>query len=158
MLNVNLYPDKGTPVRLTFRLSDGKTLSISPLEYSGHGLVISASSAGNAGALKVLGSAGEVVATREIPTDSAIAVVESFVVYPDGSTWAGRILEGNEEEARTMIWTVALARVLNCQTAINEFAIDEWQKRPTIVTILRSGYTPLCMRIEHTCHDCKRFK
>jgi hypothetical protein len=152
-----LSSEKGTPVRLVFALSNGTTLLFNPLEFRAAGLSIEQPQVAREGKIGVLDDDGKEISKALLSPGAEISKIESFVIYPDGTTWIGRILDGKETSVVKMIWSLSLAKKLEIKAALDAFLVPDWKKRPTIVSILKEAYRPLCARIEHTCNDCEKF-
>lgn len=152
-----LLKDKGTPIRLVFELSNGKFVLINPLEYSSVGLIINHPTNLNLGTIDLVDETNKIVASIELNKETRIIKIESFVLYPDGSTWTGRILNEKESNIEKMIWSKTLSDNLNLKEISSQFINEDWRKTPTIISIYSDLICGDCTRISHTCSDCDKF-
>lgn len=160
----SLYSHKGTPIRILIEFDDGDRLKVEPLKVSAGGLALKASVAGqllpnasiNENALVLLGHDGSV--KYEYPIDKKIASIQPMVVYPDGSTWEGKIVESRANEAGLLVWSWELARKLKTEDISDLFAIGlEWENVPTTIVFFENLQTEGvcgCFRNHHVCATC----
>ncbi len=159
-----LFTHKGTPVRLALTLNSGEVLLIHPLRHEAIGLLLKPLKEGanfglagdyEEGKIHLLGGEGYSVFTIEINDSEYITGIESFVIYPDGTTWRGNILEGQENKVSLMVWSTDLAQQLNSDIS-QQFVADSWEQVPTIVSVIDDEIKGDCTRISHSCGDCDK--
>jgi hypothetical protein len=136
-----LATHRGTLLRLTLGLVDGSSLVIEPLHFQAGGLVLC--------------SEGFALFGRQTPDDSGIYLlgldasqirrietaksdvehVATFVVYPNGFTFSGRILEREQlNDLHALVWTTDLARLVKTDLANEIFRFDaDWPDVPSVV-------------------------
>ncbi|MEN7551844.1 hypothetical protein AAG747_28265 [Rapidithrix thailandica] len=106
-----LYSHKGTLVRLILHFDNTENLLVEPLKHQAGGLVLNPD---NMETLKfpypqisLLTDNGKPLTTFPL---SILTKIESFVIYPDGSTWEGRIFEGYEQRLHLLLWSWELVK------------------------------------------------
>lgn len=178
-----LYSQKGTPVRFVMTLASKERIIVEPLRYGAGGLALKSHIADRAlqrvtprGAgspdqaheetkdarkrandgfhLSLIANDGRAIKHFEVP-NGQISEIEAFVVYPNGSTWQGRIFEGQERELGMLIWSWDLGRRLYIDDVDKTFGLNlAWPNVPTTVGILDDGATVEVCGCRFAHHSC----
>ncbi|HCA5286885.1 TPA: hypothetical protein MW252_003002 [Acinetobacter nosocomialis] len=143
VLHPSLNSHKGIPVRIFFELNSGAKLLIDPLKYGAGGIVLNSTNASKIllneplsdCKISLISNFGKVIKTYSLEQEEFIHKIEFFIIYPDGSTWQGKILEKNAWNISFLVWSWKLARKLNLNGNVNEiFGMSlNWPEVPTAI-------------------------
>lgn len=159
----SLLSHKGTLIRLRITFANDERISIEPLRYAAGGLILKSTAAKalidipdeyGATQLALLGHDGRCVRTFSVPSNPEPKAFESFVVYPNGSTFQGAILENQAATPALLIWSTELVRRMKVENDRKVFTASHWSEVPTIVSFIDATQHILCMWKEHSCPDC----
>lgn len=149
-----LYTQKGTPVRYYLEFSDGSNMLVEPLRTRAAGLVLNLKNishylditgATTTHGVALLGVQGDVVSNTSLQQGVTVTRIEATVIYPNGRTWEGRLLEGVEAKTELMVWDWNLARALKLPDCSDIFGFNKpWQEVPTTVAFTENSIDPEC--------------
>lgn len=150
---------KGTVIRLELYLSgDSEAIVVHPLKYSCAGVILNANQtfeqmnipgALDVGFFHVIDHDAAIV--DSIPVGQRVLErIVSVVLYPDGSTWCGRIFKGQEDSVPALVWDYRLTAKYKDPKHRQDYKELPWEKVPSLTTVIvNNGVGKECQYILH---------
>ncbi|KAB0462015.1 hypothetical protein [Vibrio kanaloae] len=137
----SLNTHKGTVVRAIVEFNDGTKEFVEPLNDNVGGIVLDPTRFSSASSLTIpptneafliLDNGSK---SRSVSNKSGFKKIEAFVIYPDGTTWQGRI-DNKYDDSFAFLWSDNLIQKNSDQSAIQSFyGTFQWEKIPTTLVL-----------------------